>query len=109
MKLDQLEYLPLLIPSVCRSSPVYEMARIHLKAIFASYKLYAVAFHVLGGGKILTGIIHQQEIGDVLYIRRINLSYDEEGNEVSRTTPVETMRRISLEDILEYVPLQPKV
>jgi len=109
MELDCLKYLPMLTPDKCSGAPVYEMARIMLKPLINQETLYADVFQVLGRGEVLAGIVQQYKVADVLYIRRVNLGVDELGNFVSSQAPIETRHRIQLEDIVEYVVLQPKL
>jgi len=108
MELDCLKYLPLLNPEDCCNASVYEMARIHLKAAVASDVIYADDFQVLGRGEVLADIIERSKTADAVYVRRVNLGADEYGNFVSYSAPIETHHRILLEDIVEYVALQPK-
>ena len=109
MELDRLKYLPFLRPDECRSASVYEMSRIYFKAVVDSDKVYDDVFQVLGRGEVSAGIMKKSKAADILYIRRVNLGVDEQGNFVSYLAPVGTCHRIQLEDIVKYVPLQPKL
>ncbi|MDO8656380.1 MAG: hypothetical protein Q7K45_04020 [Nanoarchaeota archaeon] len=109
MELDRLKYLPVLTPEECKNAPVYEMAKIGFKAVIASDTFYTDVLQVLGRGEVFAGIIQPYKVAEVLYARRVNLGVNVEGDIIRYEIPVESHHRIQLEDIVEYVVLQPKL